>query len=1342
MRLFGNPGKRLRGGVVLCAVAISALLGVPAFAMTPDSASTTSVADQAPKHEKTITDNGDGTYDLTLSVVGDSEESSESTPIDVIVVQDISGSMNDAGGYTYSYSSIWWDRGRGDVYGLVDGEYVQLTRTGTFVHTYYYTNASGQTVQYTGTLYERTQKAVSRLDVAKDALDTLADELIADANSDVQISLVTFSTHSSTASQFFKGGEAETFKAAVSQLRANGGTNWEAALNTANSTSSGRTGAKKYIVFLSDGDPTYRDSKYNDRADDWNGRDRVYGNGNSDPDGWNYGAAKDVANKRDTSVGMFVVGTSTDATKMNSFATDVTGKYLDGTSQEKLKAAFEEIVDTITKSTAYKDVKIVDTLSDYVDFAADAEGVVSVSYEKGKGDAITTWTDAPAATVNQTNGTVTWDLSSVGSLEKGVTYQVTFTIKPNQDAYDAAAEAGEETKLPSNDGDNTKVFYKTITKETGKPDVVSDEKSDTYNVPTITVPVDTVTVNKVWKNTGDATLPASVTVQLQKDGEDYGDPIVLTADDNWTKTVIVPAGVGEFTWSAVETAVDDYDTTYSAAVTGSGTLTVTNTHKTWPVTLEGETAIKGIKTLTGHDMTSAFNFKLVAAENYGDKVVIAKGADSASASGAKDGVAADFSFGAITFTAAGTYKFNVTETGEAPAGYTYDTHTSVVTVEVVEKDGKLVATTSYADGTSCVFKNSYEAKSVTVDGKTNFSFTKVLQGRDLKAGEFSFQIEATSNNNAPLPEKTTVTNAADGTFNFGDITYTKAGVYTYSVSEDTSSLPSGVSAVTQGAKQVTVTVTDNNEGQLVAEVTSPEDKTFKNTYKAESTVIESILTTKVISATQDGVTPPALKGGDFSFTISSTDGPLPDVKTVTNDASGSVAFGKITFTAAGVYHYTISESGSMPGVTNDAEAKTFTVTVVDNLDGTMTATASKIAGFVNTYTVEPVEYSVTTDVKVTKSLEGRELKDGEFTFQLVDGEEVVAESNNDAGGDVYFQALKYTSDDLGEHTYKVREVKGSLTGVDYDDSEYTVTVTVSNNGDGTLSAVATADVTDGIVFYNKFTPPAIEYSVTTDVKVTKVLHGRDLQKGEFTFQLVDAEGNVVDTATNAADGTVRFKAQTYTEEGVYDYTIREVAASSDDVVYDTTEYPVTVNVTASDDGTLSAKATRPDTDPSMPIEFNNTYIAVTATIEATKTLTGANLADGQFTFELKDSNGKVVATAKNDANGNIKFSKVFTKAGKYVFTLSEVNDKQDNVTYDTTSHKLTVNVTQNEDGTLKAQVETESGKSIVFNNTYSVPKKKTTPKTGDVLLTGGAIAAVAGTGALGVAVSVIRRKKK
>ena len=1406
------PRKPVLALLAVLLTALCVTLSVPAAAFAEGGGD---IASKPPVHTKTITPNNDGTYDLSLTVTGDTELSETKTSANVIVVQDVSGSMdNDV--YTYSLEKTE-EYDRDGTYGMVDGEPVKLERNWGFfgLGAYnYYLDANGKEVKYTGDLYHKVGRETgkTRLDVAKEALNSLADQLIASNDSTVKLSLETFSDRGNTPSQYYAGGQASDFKDAVNGLRADGGTNWVDALTKANAKANEDPNTPTYIIFLSDGEPTY-------------GRDRwgTTGNGTTYRDEY-FNNAVDEANKRPSNVaGLFTVYTGSEASeKMNSFAQKTTGgSAFDGTDSEKLNAAFANIIQTITKSAGYKDVKIVDKLSEYVTGTA-ADGAIdpaSVSYQKN-GE---TWAEAPAASIGE-DGTLSWDLSSVGELEKGTTYKVTFKVKPSQAAYDAAVNNGEATELPSNDGVGTKVFYKTVLKETGKDDQVSDEKSAGFEVPTFSAPVDTVTVKKEWANTNGAQLPDAVTVQLQKDGQNYGDPFQLTAAGDWAKDTVVPAGVGQISWSVVETAVDGYDTSYSDAVKGSGVLTVTNTHKTWPgkldgaanlavtkvlegrdwkdgdsfkfnlkqtkgnesavkmpesteltidsktpdhkaafgditfsaageyeftitelgqshngvtydqtknvvkvkveekdgkfvanvieganptftntyaaqpvtlasgvsvtkvlegrdwkdsdafefaiapqgsapapskgstatatkgsqtvsfgdftfdkagtyvykvsevkgsiggvsydgheatvtitvtddgkgklvatpnvvdgtfrntykageVTLSGDTAIKGRKTLTGHDMTSRFSFKLAADGDYGDAVKIAEGADIASVSGAKDGVAKGFSFGAVTFTKAGTYKFNVTEQGPAPDGYTYDTHPSEVTVEVTDfGNGQLAASVKYGDGDCCVFNNKYAAESVIVNGADNFAFKKELTGRALTADEFSFTISS-EDEGAPLPKQTTATNDENGNIVFGDITFDKAGIYHYSIAEDTSKLPGGVTATTQGAKQVIVTVKDNNEGKLVAEVAKPDDVTFENAYKPADTTIEKLVTTKVVKASQDGVTAPQLKGGEFSFTISSTNnGPLPELTTATNDKSGNIAFGAIKFTEPGEYHYTITEYGSMDGVTNDSP-KNFTVTVKDNGDGTMTATASDIPGFVNTYAVQPTDYSVTTDVSIAKKLEGRALNAGEFKFQLLEGNEVVSEGTNDADGNVTFDAIRYTSADLGEHAYKVREVAGKAGGVTYDKSEYDVTVSVTDNHKGMLSAKASSD--GAIEFKNSYAadPTSVSFSAT------KVLDGAELKDGQFSFVLKDDEGNELQTAKNAADGTVSFQPVEFTGPGTHTFTIAEVNDGQANVAYDDASYQLTVNVTDDGEGHLSASV-----DGQAPV-FKNTYTA-------------------------------------------------------------------------------------------------------------------------------------------------------
>lgn len=894
----------------LLGVAAAALLAlgvaVPSVALA-DSGS--GIVDRAPEHHKTIKDNGDGTYDLTLSVTGDTEQSSSAKPVDVVFVVDVSSSMNDK-------VSGW--RGK------------------------------------------------SRMKAAHDAVEALANELLTgeNANKQIQVSVVTFGTNAQVATSF-TSDPSVVANAVPTEAEEDQGTNWEDGLRLANAQASGREGAEKHIVFLSDGNPTYRVSpmgysKWNEIdpfSPDHKEDDNLYGLGNRDTnDGRCYAAAKAEANRRN-GANLFVVSVAKDADRMTSFATDTNGTFLDGTTADNLANAFAQIGQVITKSVAYKDVKVVDALSQWVEGTAADGTVENVRYAKD-GQA---WATAPQATI--TGGAVAWDLSSAGELEKGVTYSMTFTVRPNAAARADVAAKGSEQTYPTNDGSATYVEYKTISKQTGQDDVISAAKTASYEEPQITLAAPT------------------------------------------------------------------------------------------PVTVDGAASLAGHKT---------------------------------------------------------------------------------------------------------------------------------LNGRALAAGEFSFTISAADGSAAdtPLPAETTVSNDADGSFHFGDIAFAKTGTYLYDVAEDTSALPAGVKAVTQGAERVEVDVTVNDAGELVASVKAPEGGlSFVNEYGTNDAVV-SVNATKAIVA--NGLEAPALNDGDFSFTISAdTEGaPLPDETTVTN-RGGNVSFGPMTFAKAMLgnemsktFDYTISESGSKPGVTNDS-AKSFSVTVTDDGQGNLTAEVSGPVSFANTYAVAPLSYSVSRDVSVKKELAGRDLREGEFSFELLEGDDVVATATNAADGTVTFPELTY--DAPGEHSYTVREVAGDAAGVSYDTTAYAVSVKVSDNGDGTLSATASGDTS--VIFKNVY--EAAPATVTLNAK--KVLDGAELADGEFTFRLENG-GQLMDEATNDADGNVTFHELTLKQAGTYTFTVSEIAGSEEGVTYDSSQKTVTVTVTDDGNGQLQASV------EGNGQTFTNTYV--------------------------------------------------------------------------------------------------------------------------------------------------------
>ena len=692
-----------------------------------------------------------------------------------------------------------------------------------------------------------------------------------------------------------------------------------------------------------------------------------------------------------------------------------------------------------------------------------------------------------------------------------------------------------------------------------------------------------------------------------------------------------------------------------------------------PVTLSGDTALCGTKTLNGRDMkeNEAFEFVLTAGDDNTQKaiqdgaVTIAENAEKAVVAGAKDGETKEIRFGDVTFTKEGTYTFDIKEhvPQTQACGMTYDTHITKVNVEVVrdtEEFAKLKASVSYNNGTAgaatdkAVFENSYSS-STEADGgiRAEVKADKILNGRPLKAGEFQFELvtrPVNGSNGTVIQEKQ---NEKDGSISFNPLKYktsdTVAGdnatvlsqavsdgyavkstdqngstVYTlnYRIYEEAAKLPGGVSAVT-GSFDFTITVTDNGNGALTAVTNYPDgaDKfEFVNQYGADSVPVE-IAGSKTL-AYEDGLTPDSIEG-KFTFTLEAlTEGaPMPGNTTAVNDAAGNVNFGTITFkldqlddvtsdengTRTKEFEYKVTESGSASGVTNDNGAstgKTFRLTLQDKGDGILNVTRDPAEGplfsFTNTYSVGELASSVTDQVKVNKSLSGRELRDGEFQFELLEGSTVIATGTNDADGNVTFDKITYTKP--GSHLYTVREVNQGESGITYDNQTYMIHTQITDNGDGTLEAKH--QVLEGI---------------------------------SEDDQMIPAEGNT--------------------------------------------------------------------------IAFQNSYKAESAnvTIEAVKKLEGGTLKEGQFTFQLKDKDGKVVAETKNKKDGAIRFENLtFDSEGTYEYTISEVNDKQTGVTYDEHVYKITVTVTDDESGVLSAKV---SGDEATFTNHYKSTEPKIDPKT-------------------------------
>lgn len=614
----------------------------------------------------------------------------------------------------------------------------------------------------------------------------------------------------------------------------------------------------------------------------------------------------------------------------------------------------------------------------------------------------------------------------------------------------------------------------------------------------------------------------------------------------------------------------------------------------------------------------------------------------------------------ITFTEADagkTYTFTVEEVNAGGNGFVYDDTVYEVAIAVTDLgEGKLRAvttvrnttdkknvsttiwTTDSAAGTTPIaldFTNVYHAS-----GDVAIKVTKeVTGGRPLKEGEFTFKLTTEPNNGGTGTEVAAATNKADGTVNFGTFTYATTGyrapegavnltdiigddgyasknvvegkdVYTvnYIASEVTNDLPVGMTASTRSFA-VTVTVTDNGDGTLTAKADTGK---FTNAY---ATVNDDILIkmngTKTIDTNGvEGLTRPELKG-NFTFNIKALDGaPEPTNTTAKTDENGNVDFGTATFNSDFLEDVTAAEDGSrtkeftyevtevkgdLPGVTYDAEKKTFTVTLKDDGNGNLSATTSNADGqplfrFVNTYGVAPKTSRITDTVKIQKVLEGRTLNKEEFTFLLtenVDGEDrIVATGTNDEEGKVTFGGLKYTKP--GNYTYTVREqipegaADGVYEGVTYDKAIYTITTEVTDKGDGTLKVTHAVKDDEKITFTNKY--EAKQTAVI--LNASKKLVDKKLEDGQFTFELRDENDKLVGKAKkNNADGQVVFDEITYDKAGTYKYTVSEVNDKQDGIIYDDKKYSVEVKVTDNGKGSYVAEVSCPDGAPA----FVNAY---------------------------------------------------------------------------------------------------------------------------------------------------------
>jgi len=558
--------------------------------------------------------------------------------------------------------------------------------------------------------------------------------------------------------------------------------------------------------------------------------------------------------------------------------------------------------------------------------------------------------------------------------------------------------------------------------------------------------------------------------------------------------------------------------------------------------------------------------------------------------------------------------------------------------------------------------------------EVEFEVTKQLNGGTLKGDEFIFQL---IDPDGKVVE--TAKNNKDGQVKFKAIKFSTAGTFKYQIKEVDEKEPGYV--YDNKTINAEVTVTDVY-GEKFASV-KYDNKVFVNSYSAKPTTatIEAI---KVLKGK-------ALEADKYEFELKEGD---KVVGTAKNKADGSVVFPAIEYTAAGPHTYTITEkAGNEPGVTYDTASHTVTVDVADNGRGQLEATVpAEKPVFTNTYAAKPGK----TVIEAKKVLNGKELEADKYEFELKENDKVVGTAKNTADGSISFPEIEYTK--AGTYTYTMSEKAGNEAGVTYDKTSHKVTVEVADNGQGQLEATVTSEKP---VFVNDYVAKPGKKAI----EAKKVLNGKALEADKYEFELKDSEGNLVDTAKNKADGSITFKEIEYKVPGLHTYLVSEKAGKEENVTYDTNTHEVTVEVADNGQGQLVATITS-----EQPV-FTNTYTkpapaADTITIEATKTLVGKELEAGKYEFELKEGD-KVIGTATNAADGKVVFPSItYTEAGTHTYTVAEKAGNEENVTYDTTVHTVTVEVADNGQGKL---VSTITGNKPAFVNKYTAPTPPPTP---------------------------------
>lgn len=1124
------------------------------------------------------------------------------------------------------------------------------------------------------------------------------------------------------------GGNVTILQNTIKRIQPSGATHADYGLELARDIPSGRAGAKKVVVFFTDGTPT---------------SDNTFDSGVANK------AVKAAKNMKDSQATVYTIGIfdgadpsagiqdSGKSQKENKFMQAVSSNYPNATAWNAHGARAENSDYYKSATNAEELKKVFDDISQAITSEAPYPTEIDKGYDATKSGYIT-FTDELG------------DFMQVDSFTEVVINGTPFTK--------ASKTVNKETKTDTYEFDGKAKDLLITVQRAG------DDNAQKGDVVTVSIPASLIPLSHFKTVDGKLSVDSAQPIRVK-----YTSSVKSTALDNLFTPEKV-TGLKDYIENNTTVAngaktVNFYANKWAAGNLGNTVATFEPADTNRYYYFQKQTPI-----YTDKDCTQPAKNSLADTGTYYYKDEFEEQGENGEAKPASaviefiGGDAAKFD-GAIVADEDGNLSFSVGTvrlafidelytTKESVGGNNTGTATDVLNPKWNNVSAKATAThvNSYLGNNG---KISFNVTPATVDTKTSFGLTKVLEGRSwTDADEFKFELSATSENDAPMPASADTTvhkpdpdGKGKAAINFGKITYAEPGEYTYEVRE----VKDDAGGITYSKNVATfkVTVTVNAKGELKADVekTSGETK-FTNTYSAKTETPLTLEATKTLTGR-------LMADGEFKFTLSYAG--HDEVLLNATNKSGKVEFGPLTYTTKSLaklveedkasfdaradkptwtIHYIAAEqTGELPaGVSATVSAIDAYVTVVDNGDGTLTATAVHgDAGneFVNTYTAAPAEASLVgkKNLQVPKGLTPADIT-GKFTF-TVTGEEGApmpanASVTNDAKGKVDFGKITFTLDDLNkalgkkpekrEHTftYTVTE-SGEVAGVTNDAKpSRTVSFTVTDDGEGNLRVSRKPDGNVAFTFTNTYSVTPVETSVTDQITANKVLTGRELAAGEFSFELVEGEGEgakVVATGKNAADGKITMSPVKYDRAGKHKYTLREVKGNAGGITYSDAEFTIETTITDKGDGTLKAEHVLKDDVKAATFEnsYSVTPIDAELDFDLSKAIDGRDWTDAdKFSFTVTAPEGTplpdpaTVTVSKKDAEDGIaaiKFGKIhYTAAGTYEYEIRENAGSAAGMTYDAHVATAEVTVTDNGKGVLIANVtKKDSGR---FTNTY------------------------------------------